>query len=172
MVMMKLITTCLLCGLLLATPAASKQLTPEHPGILVIESARDSIHFNWNSVGGNSSVTWPKGAFLFSSSANVGTFGLSDLTIAYDRNLHGISNGRELVFQNGNYSFDAPLVLTASNFTLVACEGVLEIADGRINLKLPVDKKESSNSNYILLAGMIILIATLMNRSRKQMKSS
>ncbi len=169
---MKLITTCLLCCLLLAVPAACKQLTPEHPGILVIESACDSTFFNWNSVGQSSSVTWATGAFLFSANANVGTFGLNDLTIDYSIDLHGISDGRELIFQNGNYSFDKTLVLTATNFTLVACEGVLEIADGRITLQIPVDKKSNGNSSYILLAGMIVLIATLMNRTRKQMKSS
>lgn len=170
--MMKLITACLLCCLLLATSATCKQLTPEYPGILVIESACDSTLFNWNSVGEDFSMTWPTGALIFSSSAETGTFGLNDLTIAYDKSLHGISDGRELIFQSGNYSFDAPLVLTTANFTLVACEGVLEIADGRINLQLSVDKKESNKSSYILLAGMIILIATLMNRSRKKMKSS
>jgi len=170
--MMKLITICLLCCLLFAVSASCKQLTPEYPGILVIESARDSTSFNWSSVGEKGYVTWPTGVLLFSASSDVGTFGINDLTIVYDRNLHGMSNGEELIFQNGNYSFFTPLVLTASNFTLVACEGVLDIADGRINLKIPIEKKKSSNSSYILLAGMIILIATLMNRSRKQMKSS
>ncbi len=170
--MMKLITTCLLCSLLLTVPATCKQLSPEYPGILVIESACDSTAFNWNSVGEHSSIIWETGAFLFSSEADTGTFGLNDLTVVYDVNLVGISNGSELVFQNGKYSFDTPLVLTATDFTLVACKGILEIADGRIDLQILSTDKKSGNSSYILLAGMVILIAILMNRSRKKLQSS
>lgn len=169
---MKLFTTCLLCSLLLTVPAICKQLSPEYPGIMVIESACDSTAFHWNSVGENGSITWETGAFLFSSDADIGTFGLNDLTVVYDVNLVGISNGRELVFQNGKYSFDTPLVITAKDFTLVACEGVLEIANGRIDLKIISGNKKSSNSSFVLLAGMVIFIAILMNRSRKKLQSS
>jgi hypothetical protein len=168
---MKPCAICLLYFFLLAKPASGIQLNPEYPGVLVVESARDTSLFNLETIGSKSSLTWQSGSLVFSQEADTGTFGVNSLTIAYDVSLAGLNDGVELVFQNGRYNINSPLIMTSPDFILTASEGVLEISEGRIDLKMPI-KKNSNNSDYILLAGMIIFIAVLLNRSRKKKQSS
>jgi hypothetical protein len=83
--------------------------------------------------------------------------------------LRGFSATRGLVFRNGLYPVDAPLLLDDGVIQLFAAAGQLEIATGELRYSRP-SARSDVRAQYLFLAALVVLIVVLMARLRLRVR--
>jgi hypothetical protein len=152
----------------------TREVHPQRAGILVIEAGLDSTAgFRWVSLPeqGVRCLTWRDGTLVLPLEQPTGQFGVDDLTLPFDSGMMGISDGRRLLFREGRYPIDRPLLLADGSRWIFFSRGELVIEPGRIIYRQgppPTNLK----AQYLLLAGIVILITVLMVRIRRRLRET
>ncbi len=155
--------------------AAQLQAEPHPPraGLLVIEAAADSAAgFRWLDLPstGARCLVWDQGILNLDADVTTGRYGVADLTLPYGPDLSGVSGGQRLLFEEGVYTVDKPLLLAAGDLQLFVTRGELVIESDRIVYRQAASTRDP-RAQYMVLAGMVILITILMMRVRSRLRS-
>jgi hypothetical protein len=153
--------------------SASAPLHPTRPGLLIIEAARDTtLDFRWLSLPtlGVRCLVWPGGVLSIPDTLATGSFGVADLTLPHGATLTGISAGRRLLFTEGRYAIDRPLMLTDGVSHLFLTKGDVLIEEGRIVYRMK-GAGADPRAQFLLLAGIILLTFVLIVRARSRLRN-
>ena len=152
--------------------AESENIHPARPGLIVIEAAADSAaDFRWLDLPavGTRCLVWDSGILNLQAGQEMGRYGVADLTLPYSLDLTGISEGRLLIFEAGRYEINQPLLLADKGVQLFLTRGEIEIETDRLvyrQTQPPTDPR----AQYMLIAGIVILITILMFRARSRLR--
>lgn len=162
----------LLVGLIVAgtpTMADDAPLALGQPGYLVIEAARDSAAgFRWvaGPDPGHRSLVWDQGRLTLPDTVEAEDFARFDIGVPCTARLEGAGASGQLVLLDGIYPVSEPVVLSDGRLELQVTSGELEFRGARIRYRRAVEEAGEFRSGLILLAGMILLVAVLLRRSR------
>ncbi len=156
-----------------ATDAAADH--PAYPGLLIIESARDTTrNYVWIDTPelAQRSLVWPTGVLTVPEAMLLEEYGVSGLAIGYTTVLTGMSDGRQLLFAAGKHRIDTPLYLTDGNLSLYAASGEIIIESSRLLYR---DTKSDTGgkdprANYLFLTAIVLLTFILMVRARSRLR--
>lgn len=173
-------TVLILVGYLALLPlAAARGQDPIHPpyaGQLLISAGADtSAGFRWLALPDLQErylcLTWAEGVLLLPAGTEVTPFGETGLLVPFGANLVGTSAGKRLLFAPGRYRISQPSLLTDGSLSLYITAGELVIEEGRIVYRLRESAGEL-RAQYLLLAGIVILITVLLMRARSRLRQS
>jgi hypothetical protein len=163
------------CLLLLAGPVsapAQEGRTAGREGLLVVEAARDtSQDFRWieRPEVRRRWLVWSSGMLSVPDSLQVTDFGVADLMVPYSPQLAGLSAGRRLLFTPGRYRVRGTTYLSDGRLDLILSAGELRIEAGRVVYSGAVADRRQ-RAQYLMLAGIVILVTTLMLRARSRLR--
>jgi len=174
--LLRLLLGLLILNLGLAALAGAQDdsaLHPPRPGIFLIEAVYDTTG-NFSCVPmpavGAQCLTWDGGVLTFPEDLSPGRFGLADLTVPYGAELVGVSAGTRLVFREGRFVVDQPLLLTDGSVRLFVERGEIVIESNRIVVRAAAGGADDARPQYLLLAGIVLLIFVLMVRVRSRLR--
>jgi hypothetical protein len=162
----------LLTGMLTATGAAANpNSTQGGPGYLVVEAVFDSTaRYVWDdsATEGRRILTWPEGSLTLPDTLATERYGRHDLGLPTLAGLSGSGASGRLALVDGIYPISEPLTLTDGRLELRVTAGELEIRGPQIRYRnRPPDLGDKDRkSAWLLVAGMVVLIAVLMRRAR------
>ncbi len=167
----------LLLGLLaigVPVQADDPQPCPTAPGILFIEGVgvNDVVPSTDGPGQGARCWAWSWGALTVTDETVTVTEALGNLSLPYDVDLGGASRGRRLLFADGEYPIDAPLVLTGESFQIFVSRGVLEIGAGRLVFADRKAEQGQPATQYLLFLGVSLVTIFLMMKARARLKKS
>jgi hypothetical protein len=143
-------------------------------GFLVVTAAQDTASgFQWVDGPGDSrrSLIWDNGLLNIPNDHSFEGFGAFDLAFSCNGTLGGAGKAGRLLMTDGQYKINEPLLLTDGTVFFFADAGLLEIVATRVRYFAPEVKKSiDPRSSFALLAGLLILIAVLVRRSRRIIK--
>ncbi len=150
---------------------ANSQITNalEQPGVLIITSARDTTAgFQWQPGPGNGriSLVWPGGVLSLPDSLAMEAYPNSNLAIPLIAGFSGNLEAGPFALDDGTYEINENLIMSDGVIQLIVSSGELEIFGPRFRYTLSSDNSHESRSNYLLIAGLLVLIAVLLRRSR------
>ena len=154
------------------TDLSTAPLQPARGGLFVIEAARDSTRdFRWVPLPalGLRCLVWSGGVITIPESLETAEFGVADLTLPFSRNLVGVSAGRRLVFADGRFLINQPLMLRDGANQIFLAKGDILIEEGRIVYRMRAAGTDP-RAQYLLLAGIILMTVVLMVRVRSRLR--
>jgi len=163
-----------LAGALVPRVEGIEPLQPARAGVLLITAGADTAAgFRWLELPAiqQRCLVWANGFLMLPSDVTPERFGQSSLLVPYGSNLAGVSDGRRLRFVLGKYRVERPLLLTDGAVSLFVSYGELDIEDGRIVYQ-SVRRISNPKAQYLLLAGIVILITMLLLRVRSRLRKS
>ncbi len=163
-----------LAGPLVSRVEGAEPLQPARAGALLITAGADTAAgFRWLELPAiqRRCLVWADGFMTLPSDVTPEHFGQASLLVPYGPNLAGISDGRHLRFVLGKYRVERPLLLTDGVVSLYVSYGELNIEDGRIVYQA-VRRISNPKAQYLLLAGIVILITMLLLRIRSRLRRS
>jgi len=167
----------ILIGLILACTAMAAddaQRHPAQPGVIFIEGvgAADATVTDSDEGDGPRCWTWTWGALTVHDGSLTVTEALGNLSLPFDTDLTGASRGHRLLFHDGEFPIDAPLLLTGDTFQLFVSRGVLEIASGRLVLADRTLKQQPPGTQYLLFFGILLITIFMVMKTRARLKRS
>jgi hypothetical protein len=154
-----------------AQPARADSLHPSRDGVLVLEQVRDQQEgARWLDGPDGGILSWRHGAAVLPAGAVPGTLGVAALTVPFTRSLGGISGGRRVVFQEGNYVLSAPVLLYEGGLQVFLTGGNLQIEPGRLVHRPSGGSSPPPRAQYLLLAGIVLVTAILLIRARSRLR--
>jgi hypothetical protein len=116
-------------------------------------------------------LIWDGGVLVLPNAVTGDSFGVADFTIPYTQDLLGVSEGRRLLFRDGRYGIRHPVMLTDGTIHLFLSEGDILIESGRIVVRRGGSQTDP-RAQYLLLAGLVLLISILWARARSRLRRS
>jgi hypothetical protein len=167
----------ILIGLILACTAMADddaQRHPAQPGVLFIEGvgAADATNLVTDADTGLRCWTWSWGALTVSDGSLPVTEALGNLSLPFETDLAGASRGHRLLFRDGEFPIDAPLLLTGDTFQLFASRGVLEVADRQLVLADRSLDRQPPGTQYLLFSGILLITIFMVMKTRARLKRS
>ena len=160
-----------------AMPVVADTVSLGRPGYLIIESARDaSGSFVWQAGSGDAEaeLVWDGGRLWVADSSFVESFAQMDIGLPVSASLVGRGAGGIIHWQDGVFAVSENLVLEDGVLRLEISTGELEIRDTNIRYRRAATGDDGRGSSLTaglaFLAGMALLILTLMRRARLQWK--
>ena len=142
-----------------------------YPGYLIISSARDSTSgFTWQSgpAPDGRSLIWETGMLSVPDTLPVEPFAAADLAVPVGPHLAGGGSQGRLLFRDGDYEIDEPVLLTDGVVSFQTSAGSLEIRGQRIRYRPPTATDAvDPRANYLMLAGVLLLVVILLRRARR-----
>ncbi len=170
-------STLILIVMILACSAMAADDAHRHPalpGVLFIEGvgSNDATFPVSDEDNGPRCWTWPWGALTVHDGSLAVTEALGNLSLPFGTDLTGASRGQRLLFLDGEFPIDAPLLLTSDTFQLFVSRGVLEIADGRLVLADRSLKRQPPGTQYLLFSGILLITIFMVMKTRARLKRS
>ena len=144
----------------------------EQPGILIITAASDtSAGFHWRPGPGTGriSLVWEGGVLSVPDSLAMDGFPNDNLGIPLRAGFSGAGQDGPLLLDDGIYSVNESLMMGDGVIQLMVSDGELEIFGPRFRYTRPqpTTVSDKNRANFLLIAGLLILIAVLMRRARR-----
>ncbi len=148
----------------------------EQPGILIITAASDtSAGFFWRPGPGEGriSLVWDGGVLSVPDTLAMDGFPNNNLGIPLRPGFAGSGAQGPLLLDDGVYSVSESLMMGDGIIQLMISDGELEIYGPRFRYTRPVTKPfdDKTKANFLLIAGLLLLIAVLLRRSRMILRS-
>jgi hypothetical protein len=169
-----LILTVLLLLVQVGDVTGQESVHPVRAGRLLISAGADSsAGYRWLElpVLQRRCLTWDQGILVLAEEVEVTRFGELGLLVPYSADLAGVSDGKRLLFKLGRFRLAQSLLLTDNTLSLYVTAGELEIEDGRIVYRAK-QRKTDPRAQYLLLAGIVLLISVLLVRARSRLRES
>ncbi len=163
----------LVMSVFLLEGAAAGQTVLGRPGYLILEAARDTTgEFRWDAAGVHRgrTLSWTQGRLALPDSALVENFSRTDLGVPVGSAFAGRSDGATLQWQDGIFPVTGEVTLTDGTVTCVLWGGELEISGPMVRYRTEVTAADPASwkAGLAFLAGMALLVWTLLRRSRRQ----
>jgi len=146
----------------------------KHSGYLVLSAARDTTSdYHWSSGPGaeRRSLVWSCGVLNIPVNYEIEDFGPFDLAIPCTERFGGVGKTGRLIMTDGKFEINEPVLLTDGTVFFFAEDGLLEFVASRIRYFPPeVKEKVDPRASFMLLGGLLVLIAVLVRRSRRIIK--
>ncbi len=174
---MVLFFCCFLCGL--ATPATADVDTAQgrsvlgRPGYLIMTDVRDSLaDYAWRegTEPGTRSLVWPGGVLTIPLTLTPEEFLDTDLGFPLEASFGGTASSGNLSLADGRYQVSEPVMLSDGVVRMYVSSGELEIRGERLRYSPAVIDNSDPRANFLLLAGIMLLILVLMRRARRILK--
>lgn len=169
--------------LLLACPGVFAQpgTALMEEGLLVIADAQDSTTvFRWESGPGPKmlSLIWPEGRLTLPADLALQGDSHGNLGVPLRVGFGGTGSDGPFAMVDGTHAFSESLAFTDGRMQWVVSEGTLEIKGSVIRYLRPWGSDSGNDSsprspqeqkaNFLLIAGLLLLIAVLMRRARQK----
>ena len=157
-------------GTVLGQSGEPSQFALQQPGVLIITAARDSLAgFEWRTGPGSGriSLVWEGGALSVPDTLAMEAYPNLHLGIPVLKGFSGSLEEGPLIFEDGVYPIRENLVLSDGVVQLVVSSGELEIHGPRFRYTRSDALANKSKANFLLIAGLLVLIAVLLRRARK-----
>lgn len=144
----------------------------EQPGILIITAASDtSAGFQWRQGPGTGriSLVWDGGMLSVPDTLAMDGFPNNNLGVPLQAGFSGTGSQGPLLLDDGSYAVSENLMMGDGVIQLVVSDGELEIFGPRFRYSRPqkISPDDESKANFLLISGLLILIAVLLRRARK-----
>ncbi len=146
-----------------------------HPGILIITAGQDSTAgFHWQKGPGlgRISLVWDGGVLSIPDTLALEGYPNFNLGIPIRKGFFGSGKNGALEFVDGIYGISEDLMMSDGLVQLMVSRGELEIHGPRIRYSFSQTEPKKQVANYLLTAGLLILIAVLLRRARKKLRES
>lgn len=163
-----------LLGLLATVAMADAPRHPDTPGTLFVEggAAGERAHPLRDEADDVRTWTWDWGALVVTDPDIPVTAALDNLSLPYGTDLSGASRGLRLLFQNGEYPIDGPLLLRGAGFLLFAARGALTVSANALVLAERTPSKKPAGGQFLLFLGVFLLTVFMMMKARARTKRS
>jgi hypothetical protein len=141
----------------------------DQPGVLVITAAQDTAAgFAWQPGPGPGriSLVWEGGVLSIPDTLAMEGYPNLNLGIPVKAGFFGRGKEGPLAMEDGIYQVSEDLMMSDGVVQLMVSDGELEINGPRIRYTQPVANPDNPVSNYLFIAGLLILIAVLLRRAR------
>jgi len=150
----------------------------EQPGILIITAGSDtSAGFHWRreilpTQGpgvGRISLVWEGGVLSIPETLALDGFPNNNLGVPLEAGFSGTGQEGPLLLADGVFSVTESLMMGDGVVQLMISDGELEIFGPRFRYSRPreITADEKQKANFLLIAGLLVLIAVLLRRARK-----
>ncbi len=161
---------------LLLAPAASwsdeSLRHPAAPGTLFVEGVVAEATLVPIESGDERTWTWAWGALTVSDPDLVVTTALGHLSWPYGRDVSGASQGRRLLFREGDFPVDGPLLLRGEGFRLFVSSGRLTVSPEALVLADGPPDRSSMLGQTFLFLGVLLLTVFMVMKARARTSSS
>jgi len=154
------------------TQAQTDESTPiglQQPGVLIITAARDTTAgFEWrNGPGmGRLSLVWEGGTLSVPDTLAMEAYPNLNLGVPLKKGFSGNLDNGPILLDDGVYKIRETLIMSDGVVQLVVSSGELEIHGPRFRYTLFDQTSDETKSNFLLIAGLLVLIAVLLRRAR------
>ena len=157
------------------TPGSEKRFSLEQPGILIITAASDtSAGFYWRDGPGQGriSLVWDGGVLSVPDTLAMDGYPNNNLGVPLRSGFSGNGTEGPLLLEDGIYAVNENLMMGDGIIQLMISDGELEIFGPRFRYSRPqpLSPNTKFKANFLLIAGLLILIAVLMRRARKMLR--
>ncbi len=151
--------------------ASEDRFSLDQPGILIITSASDtSAGFHWRSGPGTGriSLVWQGGVLTVPDTLVMDGFPNGNLGVPVREGFSGTGQDGPLMLGDGVYSVTESLMMGDGVIQLMVSDGELEIFGPRFRYSRPrfILPDDKTKANFLLIAGLLVLIAVLLRRAR------
>ncbi len=153
-------------------PLQEERFSLNQPGILIITAASDTTAgFQWRPGPGEGriSLIWEGGVLSIPDTLAMDGFPNNNLGVPLQPGFSGNGNEGPLLLDDGLYSVNENLMMGDGVIQLMVSDGELEIFGPRFKYTRPqiAEVNDSTKANFLLICGLLILIAVLLRRARK-----
>jgi hypothetical protein len=154
------------------TGEGENRFSLDQPGILIITAASDtSAGFHWRPGPGTGriSLVWEGGVLSVPDTLAMDGFPNDNLGIPLRAGFSGAGQDGPLLLDDGIYSVNESLMMGDGVIQLMVSDGELEIFGPRFSYTRPqpTTVSDKTKANFLLIAGLLVLIAVLLRRARR-----
>ncbi|MCP4293437.1 MAG: hypothetical protein GY780_16545 [bacterium] len=150
--------------------SANERFRFDGSGVLIISSARDTTgFFNWGPGPGTGRISlhWEGGFLSVPDTLAMEAYPNNNLAVPLKAGFSGTVKNKPMLLEDGIYPITGNVVLGDGTVQLVISTGELEIHGPRVRYRHQESDLNKTRANFLLIAGLLILIVVLLRRSRR-----